>query len=268
MLTLPTEAPDARVAVAFDDGREIGRAAHVGGLCVADGEQRRIRYRFDKAVAQSARRDAERARVIGDGQLLHDVGERGARMDERPAERFKELAVDCAPAPEHGHLTCAAGDDVLMTLTTTLRVVGWPQSVRDALHFLEDETIIVERAQRHDVLFVYRLVGRPLHGEAVGQIVKACGRFRRARGCVALGRAARCAALDVAHNSGDIRIGQPFICEHAVVAKLLPPDLIIGTCPTLTPHAMCKRHTQHERDGEACDHHQFQGFHTTSCLRP
>ena len=66
-----------------------------------------------------------------------------------------------------------------MALPATLAVVHRAQPVRDLFRFLEDEPVVVERAQRHDVVLVEAFERRPLFGEAVGEIVEAGRRFGR-----------------------------------------------------------------------------------------
>ena len=53
-------------------------------------------------------------------------------------------------------LAGAAGDHVLMTFAAALRVVGRPEAVGKVFDFFEDEAVVVERAQRLDVVFVER----------------------------------------------------------------------------------------------------------------
>ena len=56
-----------------------------------------------------------------------------------------------------GHLAGAAGDDVLMALAARLGVVGRAEAVGDGLDLFEDEPVVVERPQRHDVVLVERV---------------------------------------------------------------------------------------------------------------
>jgi len=76
-----------------------------------------------------------------------------------------------------GNLARAARSDVLMAFAATLCVVDRPQAVLDVLDLLEQKTVVVERAQRHDVRGVQSVEGRPLAQEAVGLIVEACRRL-------------------------------------------------------------------------------------------
>ena len=82
MLTFPTEAPDARVTTGFEHGNHDGITAHGLGLFVANRKQGAIGYGLDEAVAQGVRRYAESADAILRGDLLHDIGMSGARVDE------------------------------------------------------------------------------------------------------------------------------------------------------------------------------------------
>jgi hypothetical protein len=72
-----------------------------------------------------------------------------------------------------GDLAGAAGGDVLMAFGAALRVVRRPEAVGDRFDFLEDETVVVERAVGHDVVFIERVVRRSLRKEAVGAVVEA-----------------------------------------------------------------------------------------------
>jgi hypothetical protein len=49
-----------------------------------------------------------------------------------------------------GNLARAARHDGLMALAAALRVVSWSEAVRICLHFLEDESVVIEGTQRHD----------------------------------------------------------------------------------------------------------------------
>ena len=103
---------------------------------------------------------------------------RGARVDQRAAERFEEAAGRVhPPGAMLGDLARAAGHDVLVAFGAALRVVRRTEAVRDHFDFLEDEAVVVERAVRHDVVFVERVVRRPLLQEAVGTVVEAGGRL-------------------------------------------------------------------------------------------
>ena len=130
MLALPAEAADARAAVALRAPAPVTAVPRMaGGWLVADGEQRAVGDRLDEAVAQRVRRDAEGADVVLEGHALDDVGIRGARLDQRAAERLEELAVVRCPVRCSADLARAAGHDVLVALAAALRVVGRPESV-------------------------------------------------------------------------------------------------------------------------------------------
>src|SRR5262249_9743425 len=130
-----------------------------------------------KAVPESICRYTKRAGVILRGDLLHDIGISRARMNERSTQRFKELAVFRAPGSKLCNLTGATRHNVLVAFPATLRVIRRPKSVLNAFSFLEDEPVIVERAERNDRVFVQGLEIWSLVSEAVGQIVKSGGRF-------------------------------------------------------------------------------------------
>ena len=83
-------------------------------------------------------------------------------MHERPAERLEELVAHEPTRAVLGDLAGTAGRDVLMTLAATLRVVDRAQSVGDDFDLLEDEAVVVERTQRHDIVLVDRLERRAL----------------------------------------------------------------------------------------------------------
>ncbi len=67
-----------------------------------------------------------------------------------------------------GDLARAAGHDVLMALAATLRVVSWPEAVRIRLHFLEDESVVIEGTQRLDCILIDLLERWTLLVETVG----------------------------------------------------------------------------------------------------
>jgi hypothetical protein len=56
-------------------------------------------------------------------------------------------------------------------------------------NFLEDKPVIVKRAQRYDIVLIQALEIWPLLSEAVGQVVKAGGRFGGITPLLAKGRA-------------------------------------------------------------------------------
>ena len=143
--------------VGLEHGRERDGAAQGRRLILANPQERRVGDRFDEAGAERVRRDAERADGVFVDDGLDDVRVRRARMHERTAERLEELVAHEPARAVLGDLAGAAGHDVLMTLAATLRVIDRAQSVRDYFDFLEDEAVIVERAQRHDIVLVDRL---------------------------------------------------------------------------------------------------------------
>ena len=149
------------------------RAADRSGLAVADREQRAVRDRLDVAGAERVGRDAERADVVLERDALDDVRVRGAGLDQRAAERLEEHLAVHAPGAVLRDLARAAGHDVLVAFAAALRVVGRAEPVRDQLDFLEDEAVVVERAPRHDRVFIEGFVGRPLRRESVGPVVEA-----------------------------------------------------------------------------------------------
>ena len=101
------------------------------------------------------------------------------RVNQRSALRVEELPAGQVPRPLYRHLAGAAGDDVLVTLATALGVVGRPKSVRIFLDLLEDESVVVERTQRHDVVFVQLVEGHSLRIESVRDVGKSRRRLRR-----------------------------------------------------------------------------------------
>src|SRR4029450_13485525 len=122
--------------------------------------------------------------------------------------RFKEPTVFAAPLSKLGDLTRAAGDDVLVALPTALRVIRRPKSVLNVFNFLEDETVIVKRAERYHSILIQGLERRTLLGETVGRVVKAGGRFGRIAPGVA--------------DSGAI-----FIFDHAVMTESISASLTV-----------------------------------------
>ena len=97
---------------------------------------------------------------------------RRARVNQRAAERLEEFAVLHVSGSVLGDLAGAAGDDVLMALAAALGVVDRPQAILDRFEFLEDESIVVERAERDDAFFVDGIVVRPLFIEAICLVVE------------------------------------------------------------------------------------------------
>ena len=133
---------------------------------------------LDESRAERVGRDAERAHVVFERDALDDLLVRGARVDQRAAERLEETARRVQPSGAMlGDLAGAAGDDVLVTFAAALRVVGRPEAVGDGFGFFEDEAVVVERAQRLDVVFVDGVERPDPAREAVGAIVEAGRRF-------------------------------------------------------------------------------------------
>ena len=164
-----------RIALpAFEHRHHDGGAANLGRLRIADRQQRFVGDALDEAVAERVGRDAERADVVFERDALDDCRVGRARVDQRAAERFEEAAGRVHPSGAMlGDLAGAAGDDVLVALGTALRVVGRAEAVGDHFDFLEDEAVVVERAVRHDVIFIDRVERRSLPQKAVGAVVEA-----------------------------------------------------------------------------------------------
>ena len=75
-----------------------------------------------------------------------------------------------------------------MTFAARLRVVSGPETVGDALRFLEDELVVVERSQRDHGVFVNGVEIRSLRIEPICEAVEGGGRLtqdvgRGAREC-------------------------------------------------------------------------------------
>src|SRR4029453_18336120 len=115
MLIFPPEAPETRHVVGFEHRHHDRGAAQLGGLGVADREQRLVGNTLDKAGTERDGRDPERTYVVLERDALDDVGVRRGRMDQRAAERLEEAArgVESTGAVL-GDLAGSAGDDVLM----------------------------------------------------------------------------------------------------------------------------------------------------------
>ena len=110
-----------------------------------------ILNRFDESCAQRVRRDSKRSDVVLEVDRLHDIGMGCARVHERSTGRLEERTVLHSARSMLGNLARAARNDVLMALAATLRVVDRPQAVFDVLDLFEEEAVVVERPQRHDV---------------------------------------------------------------------------------------------------------------------
>ena len=98
----------------------------------------------------------------------------GSRLNERATKGLRKGVTDQSrPVQVLGNLAGASGHHVLMALAAALRVVGWPKTVRVALHLLEDEPVVVEGSERHDRVLVDLLERWTLLVEAVGLVVEA-----------------------------------------------------------------------------------------------
>ncbi len=116
-------------------------------------------------------------------------------INEPPSDSKNTSALQ-PPGAVLGDLARAAGRDVLVALAARLRVVDGSETVRAPLDLLEDESIVVERSQRHDRVLFERVEIRPLVEIAVREAVEARRRFgetpRRRRQGVAGGRVFGC----------------------------------------------------------------------------
>src|SRR4029077_16520194 len=168
MQALPSETTYSRPALRFQDRHSQRGALYRGGLPVANGQQRRIGDAFDKAIAERIGRDAEGRNVIFESDAFDDIGMRSSRLDERSAQRLETLIALVVAGPMFGDLARAAGHDVLMALAATLRVVSWPEAVRIRLHFLGDESVVMEGTPRLDCILIDLLERRTLLVESVG----------------------------------------------------------------------------------------------------
>lgn len=81
--------------------------------------------------------------IFGRWNVKSSSRERKVLLKPALPDKFKELAVDSVSGSLHGHLTRASGDDVLVALTTTLRVIGRP----DLSHVTKVNNICEERSQ-------------------------------------------------------------------------------------------------------------------------
>ena len=98
-----------------------------------------------------------------------------ARMDQRPAERLEELAFEQSSGAMFRDLAGAAGDDVLVAFAAALGVVGRAEAIGDGLDFFENEPIVVERAERDDVVFVDVSNGGPCSSKPLVWLSKPAG---------------------------------------------------------------------------------------------
>src|SRR5262249_50390248 len=92
---------------------------------------------------------------------------------------LEELPTGPMPGSLFGDLTGAARHDVLVAFAAALRVVGRSETIGHCFDLLENETIVVERAERLDVVFVQRLVVRPLLVESIGLVAETGRGFER-----------------------------------------------------------------------------------------
>jgi hypothetical protein len=144
MLPLPPKTTDACFAPGFQDRNHNGRAAHSVGLFAANRKQGAVGYGFHETGSKCIGRYAERLGVIFVGNLFHDIGVGCARVDKRATQRFKELAVFGASGSKLRHLARAAGYNVLMAFSTTLRVVCRAKAVSNFFKLFEYKPVIVE----------------------------------------------------------------------------------------------------------------------------
>ena len=179
VLILPAEATDARRTVGLEHRHHDRRSPYRGRLRVADREQSLVGDHFDEACAQSIGRDAEGADVVLERDALDDVRMRRAGMDERAAERLEETSrlVETAGAVL-GDLARAAGDDVLMTLAATLRVVGRPETVAMVSTSSKMKRLSLNDRSGTTLSSSMRIEGADPAGEAVGAVVETGRRFR------------------------------------------------------------------------------------------
>src|SRR5258705_3443810 len=179
MLTFPAKAPDAGSAPRFEHGNHNGATAHSCRLFVSNRKQSAICNGLYEAVAQGICRDTEPPDRIRGGDLLDDIRISSARVDKSSAQGFKELTVLCARGSQLRYLTGASCDDVLVALSTALCVIRGTESILNGFNLLEDETVIVKRAERYDIVCIQCLERSSLVSEAVGQVVKTGRRLRR-----------------------------------------------------------------------------------------
>src|SRR5580765_6409670 len=179
MLTFPAKAPDAGTAPRFEHGNHNGGTAHPRRLLVSNRKQSAIRNGLYEAVAKGICRDTETPDRIRGGDLLDDIRISSARVDKSSAQGFKELTVFCTPGSQLRYLAGASCDDVLVALSTALCVIGGTEAILNRLNLLENETVIVKRPERYDIVRIQCFERSPLLSEAVGQVVKTSRRLRR-----------------------------------------------------------------------------------------
>ncbi len=145
-----------------------------------------VGYSFHKSIAQEAHGNAERANFLGIGDALLDfrggesgIGANGPVIYKRTAFddlcaasngdfRILKFTAGTAMAnAQFGDLARTARRGVLMALTAGLSVIERPQTLRNALRFVEP-------------LLISRVGGIVDH--AVGLVIKATGRFRKSCG--------------------------------------------------------------------------------------
>ena len=173
MLVLPAKPPDPRDATCFEHRHHDRRATHLRGLGIPDRDQRLVGDALDEARAQRVGRDAEGPDVVLERDALDDVLVCSPRMNQRAPQGLEETTRDIEPTgPVLGDLARPAGHHVLVTFTATLGVVGRSETVDVALDFLEDEPVVVERAQRLYVFLVDGIERRALRIESVRTVVE------------------------------------------------------------------------------------------------
>ena len=93
---------------------------------------------------------------------------------------LKKFTLDQAPGPKLGYLAATPRNHILVTLSAALGVIRGAKAVLNGFNLLENKSVIVERAEWHDVVIVQCLESRSLLEKAVGFVVEAGGRL----GCV------------------------------------------------------------------------------------
>ncbi|MBA2434944.1 MAG: hypothetical protein H0V54_07670 [Chthoniobacterales bacterium] len=109
--------------------------------------------------------------------MLNDLGSCGTRLNERAAKRFEKGVIFGVASTLFGDLACAPGHNVLVALPTALSVIDRTKTLIDAFHFFKNESGIVERGQRIDVVLIDFFKVRSLSSETVGSVVKTSARL-------------------------------------------------------------------------------------------
>jgi hypothetical protein len=72
-------------------------------------------------------------------------------LDQIATQRIKKLVLESMSASLFDNLARSARDNVLVTFTTALRVVGGPETIGNSLDFLEEKSVVIEGTSGDDI---------------------------------------------------------------------------------------------------------------------